>query len=110
MSNEVEKTTAAAGKKPLLEVSHLKKYFKVGKKRTLKAVDDVSFHIMPGETLGVVGESGCGKTTCGRTCVGMYDPTGGTVLYNGIFMSSRALRKRPSPKRYRSFSRTLMPL
>ncbi len=83
MSNEVEKTAAAAGTQPLLEVSHLKKYFKVGNKRTLKAVDDVSFHIMPGETLGVVGESGCGKTTCGRTCVGMYDPTGGTVLYNG---------------------------
>jgi len=81
MSNEVEKTTAAT--QPLLQVSHLKKYFKVGRKATLMAVDDVSFDIMPGETLGVVGESGCGKTTCGRTCVGMYEPTGGTVLYNG---------------------------
>lgn len=81
MSNEVEKSNAAT--QPLLQVSHLKKYFKVGRKSTLMAVDDVSFDIMPGETLGVVGESGCGKTTCGRTCVGMYEPTSGTVLYNG---------------------------
>ena len=50
----------------LLEVKGLKKYFKVGK-GTLKAVDDVSFYIRPGETLGVVGESGCGKTTCAVT-------------------------------------------
>ena len=56
----------------LLEVKGLKKYFKVGK-GTLKAVDDVSFYIRPGETLGVVGESGCGKTTCGRTVLGLYD-------------------------------------
>ena len=54
----------------LLEVKGLKKYFKVGK-GTLKAVDDVSFYIRPGETLGVVGESGCGKTTCGRTVLGL---------------------------------------
>ena len=50
---------------------------------TLKAVDDVSFSIRRGETLGLVGESGCGKTTCGRTCVGLYDKTGGQVLYRG---------------------------
>lgn len=68
---------------PLLEVTGLKKYFPVGRKDILKAVDGVSFQIMPGETLGVVGESGCGKTTCGRTCVGMYNPTEGKVLYNG---------------------------
>ena len=54
----------------LLEVRHLKKYFKMGKNQTLKAVDDVSFYIKKGETLGIVGESGCGKTTCGRTCIG----------------------------------------
>lgn len=58
------------------------KYFKVGK-GTLKAVDDVSFYIRPGETLGVVGESGCGKTTCGRTVLGLYDRTDGEVLYRG---------------------------
>lgn len=67
----------------LLEVSHLKKYFNMGKGKTLKAVDDVSFYIKKGETLGVVGESGCGKTTCGRTCIGLYDKTDGEVLYRG---------------------------
>lgn len=67
----------------LLEVRGLKKYFKMGKDRTLKAVDDVSFSIRKGETLGVVGESGCGKTTCGRTCIGLYDKTDGQVLYRG---------------------------
>jgi oligopeptide transport system ATP-binding protein len=61
----------------------LKKYFYVGKKQILKAVDDVSFSIREGETLGMVGESGCGKTTCGRTCIGLYDKTDGEVLYKG---------------------------
>ena len=56
----------------VLEVKNLCKYFEVGKGLTLKAVDDVSFEIAPGETLGLVGESGCGKTTCGRTCIGLY--------------------------------------
>lgn len=66
----------------LLEVKGLKKYFKAGK-GTLKAVDDLSFYIRRGETLGVVGESGCGKTTCGRTVLGLYDRTEGVVLYRG---------------------------
>ena len=66
----------------ILEVNHLKKYFKAGKGK-LKAVDDVSFFIRKGETLGVVGESGCGKTTCGRTCIGIYGRTDGEVLYKG---------------------------
>ncbi len=82
MSSEAV-TNVTGEKKPLMEVSHLKKYFRVNRKATVMAVDDVSFHIMPGETLGVVGESGCGKTTCGRTCVGMYNPTDGTVTYDG---------------------------
>lgn len=67
----------------LLEVKNLKKYFKTGKKDILKAVDDVSFYIREGETLGIVGESGCGKTTCGRTCIGIYEKTSGQVLYKG---------------------------
>ena len=70
-------------KEVLLSVSHLKKYFNVGKNAILKAVDDVSFEIYKGETLGMVGESGCGKTTCGRTCIGLYDRTDGEVLYKG---------------------------
>lgn len=68
--------------KHLLKVRHLKKYFRTGK-NMLKAVDDVSFFIKKGETVGVVGESGCGKTTCGRTILGLYDKTDGEVLYRG---------------------------
>jgi oligopeptide transport system ATP-binding protein len=68
----------------LIEVKNLKKYFQVGKNATLKAVDDVSFFIRKGETLGLVGESGCGKTTCGRTVMGMYSATGGEVIFDGV--------------------------
>lgn len=67
----------------ILEVKDLCKYFQVGKNKVLKAVDHVSFSIREGETLGMVGESGCGKTTCGRTCIGLYDKTSGSVLYRG---------------------------
>lgn len=67
-----------------IEVKNLKKYFKVGPKAILKAVDDVSFVIKKGETLGLVGESGCGKTTCGRTVMGLYPATGGEVLFEGV--------------------------
>ncbi|MBM7833096.1 ABC transporter ATP-binding protein [Clostridium sardiniense] len=70
-------------KEILLEVKDLKKYFSVGKDKTLKAVDGVSFTINKGETLGLVGESGCGKTTCGRTVMGLYDATGGEVILDG---------------------------
>lgn len=73
----------AKNKEIVMEVKNLKKYFHVGKNAVLKAVDDVSFVIREGETLGMVGESGCGKTTCGRTCIGMYDRTEGQVLYKG---------------------------
>lgn len=67
----------------LIEVRNLKKYFKINRKSTLKAVDDVSFDIFKGETLGLVGESGCGKTTCGRTMLGVYNKTGGNVFFQG---------------------------
>lgn len=66
-----------------LEVKHLKKYFPASHKRVLKAVDDVSFIIHKGETFGIVGESGCGKTTCGKTCTGILDKTEGEVLFQG---------------------------
>ena len=66
-----------------MEVSHLKKYFRVDAKHTLKAVDDVSFSIKRGETLGLVGESGCGKTTTGRTLLRLYEPTAGRITYDG---------------------------
>ncbi len=70
-------------KEILIQVKNLKKYFKVGKNAILKAVDDVSFDIRRGETLGLVGESGCGKTTCGRTVMGLYSATDGQVIFNG---------------------------
>ncbi|MGM9619358.1 MAG: ABC transporter ATP-binding protein [Oscillospiraceae bacterium] len=66
-----------------LEVRNLCKYYRAGKHRVLKAVDDVSFEIYKGETLGIVGESGCGKTTCGKTCIGMLHKTSGEVKYQG---------------------------
>lgn len=66
----------------LVEVSHLKQYFTSGR-ASVKAVDDVSFQIHRGEVLGVVGESGCGKTTTGRSIIKLYDITGGKVFFNG---------------------------
>ena len=66
----------------LFEVRDLKRYFKSGK-RTVRALDGVSFALHKGETLSLVGESGCGKTTCARTLLGIYPPTAGTVLWNG---------------------------
>ena len=68
---------------PELEVRNLCKYFPAGKGRVLKAVDDVSFVIRKGQTLGIVGESGCGKTTCGKTCIGMLMKNSGEVLFQG---------------------------
>lgn len=67
----------------LVEVKHLKKYFNAGKPNMVKAIDDVSFDIYKGETLGLVGESGCGKSTTGRTIIRLYNATGGQVLYQG---------------------------
>ena len=67
----------------IIEATNLCKYFKAGPKQTLKAVDNVTLTIRRGETLGLVGESGCGKTTCGRTLIKLYDATSGTVKFNG---------------------------
>ncbi len=72
--------------KYLLKVNHLKQYFPVRqgfKTIPLKAVDDISFAVKPGETLGLVGESGCGKTTVGRTLLRLYQPTAGRIEFNG---------------------------
>ncbi len=86
----------------ILEVRHLKKFFVLKKTltgkplSTLKAVDDVSFKVKPGETLGIVGESGCGKTTMGRTILKLYQPTDGQVFFHGEDISKY------SPKQMRA--------
>ena len=78
----------------LVEVSHLKEYFPINTgmftSKPLKAVDDVSFNIRRGETLGLVGESGCGKTTVGRTLLHLYEPTGGEVRFEGKPIRTKA--------------------
>ncbi len=68
----------------LISVRNLKKYFNVRGGKTLKAVDDISFDIKKGETLGLVGESGCGKSTAGRTIIRLYEPTGGDVIFKDV--------------------------
>lgn len=79
---------------PLVEVKNLKKYFDISTglftSRPLKAVDDVSFDIKRGETLGLVGESGCGKTTVGRTLLQLYTPTSGQIIYDGKEIKGKA--------------------
>ena len=88
----------------LLKVDHLKQYFPVHdgfKKMELKAVDDVSFAIKPGETLGLVGESGCGKTTVGRTLLRLYQPTAGRIEFDGnvLFDSEKKIDVNMHPYR-----------
>lgn len=81
----------------LVEVKNLKQYFPVKtgffQKAWLKAVDDVSFAIRPGETLGLVGESGCGKTTVGRTLLHLYEPTAGEVLFEGEQVNKKNIQE-----------------
>ena len=68
---------------PFIKVENLSKYFELNRKQTLKAVNDISFEIYKGETVGLVGESGCGKSTTGRCLVNLYEPTSGKIYYKG---------------------------
>lgn len=88
-----------SAQEPLLRVEHLKKYFTSKKKfleskpKTVRAVDDVSFEIMRGETFGVVGESGCGKSSLGRTILRLHEPDSGKVIYDGVDLSQLSHRE-----------------
>lgn len=83
----------------LYDVKNLKRYFPA-KRGIVKAVDDVTFQIARGETFSLVGESGCGKTTCGRTLLGVYPATSGTILYKGKDMSELDRREQKDFKRF----------
>ncbi|MBT2756378.1 ATP-binding cassette domain-containing protein [Mesobacillus foraminis] len=77
----------------LLEIKNLKQYFNLGKPNQVKAIDGVSFDIYKGETLGLVGESGCGKSTTGRTIIRLYDATDGEVIFKGENVHGRKSKK-----------------
>ncbi|MGG6309916.1 ABC transporter ATP-binding protein [Paenibacillus macerans] len=85
--------------KTLIEVEGLKKYFHVGGGNVLKAVNDISFSIAEGETLGLVGESGCGKSTAGRTILRLYEPTDGSVRFNGTDINQLSPKKMKAMRR-----------
>ncbi|MGG4038820.1 ABC transporter ATP-binding protein [Heyndrickxia ginsengihumi] len=91
-----------ASQEKLLEIKHLKQYFNVGKPNEVRAVDDLTFDIYKGETLGLVGESGCGKSTTGRTIIRLYDATDGEVIFNG-----RNVHEKKSRKAIKEFNREM---
>ena len=74
---------------PLLKVENLTQHFKINKNYIVKAVNGLDFEIYPGETLGLVGESGSGKSTTGRSIIRLYEPTDGTILFDGVDISGK---------------------
>lgn len=85
---------------PLLQVDSLQQYFNLGKKNEVKAVDSISFHIKPGETLGLVGESGSGKSTTGRAILRLNEPTDGDVLYQGMAVNRLSKNEMKTMRRH----------
>lgn len=85
---------------PLLQVNSLKQHFNIGKENEVKAVDSISFHIKPGETLGLVGESGSGKSTTGRAILRLNEPTDGDVLYQGMAVNRLSKSEMKTMRRY----------
>lgn len=77
----------------LLEIKNLKQYFNIGQPNEVKAIDGITFDIFKGETLGLVGESGCGKSTTGRTIIRLYEATDGEVLYKGENVHGKKSKK-----------------
>ena len=77
----------------LLEVKHLKQYFKEGKRNEVRAIEDISFNIYKGETLGLVGESGCGKSTTGKAIIKLNEITSGEIMYDGVDIQKIKNRK-----------------
>lgn len=87
-------------RKRLMEVSRLNKFFSLGKKETLKAVNDISFSIYEGETLGLVGESGSGKSTTGRTLLRLHEPTSGETIYEGFDLNNLSIREMKTMRKH----------
>ncbi|BAH17315.1 oligopeptide ABC transporter ATP-binding protein OppF [Macrococcoides caseolyticum JCSC5402] len=91
--NRLNNIPYAQGKEKLIEVRNLKQYFNVGKSNEVRAIDDISFDVYKGETLGLVGESGCGKSTTGRTLIKLYNATDGKVIFDGTDIQSIKKKK-----------------
>ncbi|MFR7761012.1 MAG: ATP-binding cassette domain-containing protein, partial [Peptoniphilus grossensis] len=94
-----DKNIDYSNREVLVELENLDKFFKVGKNKTLKAVENVNLKIYKGETFGLVGESGCGKTTCGRTVINLYEPTNGKVIYEGKDITKLSGKEKQSFKK-----------
>ncbi len=84
---------------PVLKVEGLKQYFPISRKFTVKAVDGVNFEIYPGETYGLVGESGSGKSTIGRSVIRLYNPTDGTIIFDGEDISGKLTKEKQTKLR-----------